>query len=105
MAHGVAWELQADQGWAQQVAEFRSKLEGATVVLFGLCPYCHEPMSAPVTVGPAVRMGAVAAIKVLEAPAVPPAEYVVWCNCTGDHKGRPSDQTGCGRYGLLQVTS
>jgi hypothetical protein len=108
MADVVPWESKADQGWARAVAALPSKVDGATVVLSGPCPHCHEPMSAPVTVGPVARMGPVAEMVAFEVaePALgaPPAKYVVWCNCTGDHKGRPADQAGCGRYGLLEVT-
>lgn len=105
MADVLPWELKADQGWAQRVAAFEQEAEGPVVVLSGECPHCHHPMAATVAVGPVVRMDATPMTFDFAARRKPAgADYVVWCNCTVDHKG-PAGEVGCGSFGLLQAES
>lgn len=101
------WSLDSSQTWAAGVATFEREAEGPVVVLSGSCPCCGHPMAAAVAVGPVVRMGATpkAFGSLSRRGTAASGEYVVWCNCTVDHKGRPTGEVGCGSFGLLLTAS
>ncbi len=99
----IGWEKKGDQAWVTKVlAELERDGQGPEIVLRGECPRCGDSMTATAAIGPVPRAGGVA-VEDLRLSAEP-RRYVIACNCTGTHKGRPDGECGCGVFGMLEVS-
>jgi hypothetical protein len=87
----------ADQEWAARVVQLPKVTDGGSITFAGPCPRCDDPMSCTVDIGPTPRMDGEEDV----IPRVGPERYVVYCNCSGDHAGRPAGEEGCGAFGAL----
>lgn len=98
--------------WVNDVADLgqqRSK-DGGTVTLSGDCPLCDEPMSVELRVDDRAGIRVTdetdhqPLVTVLRGSRKPKAFVkIAFCNCAGEHAGRPDDRTGCGAFGALLI--
>jgi hypothetical protein len=104
------YEFRASQKWAAGVADLASERldDGATVVLYGLCPDCKHEISVELPI--LIQTGTLRVTAdlddeiLLEGRDSRSFRKIARCNCQMAHEGRLADvKEGCGSYGALRV--
>ena len=84
---------------AADLSAWTLEMPAGAVIAIGPCPACSHPVSTAIVTDVLADTG-------VKASAVPPERRMTRrfpCNCTPDHKGRPSAAKGCGRWWLAAV--
>jgi hypothetical protein len=104
------YEFRASQTWAAGIADLPSERldDGATVVLYGLCPDCKHEMSVELPI--LLQTGSLRVTADLDDQSLVEGgdsrafRRIARCNCQMAHEERAADvKEGCGSYGALDV--
>jgi hypothetical protein len=117
----VKYDFREFPGWATRVAEFEQvrRDDGATIILCGDCPRCHDSMDVELPIK--AQTGGLAVTALLDNQLLLTTRRPPWrlgsqepeskaftktahCNCQMKHDERPDDvHEGCGAFGNLSV--
>ena len=101
----IPYREETPPGWSAVVVQtWQIDEVPGGVRLHGNCPTCDHPSETPVVeiiVAPGATSGAER-----KSVASDGAERVlIICACAQEHEGRPPERHGCGRAGLIDLTS
>ncbi|WP_221322349.1 hypothetical protein [Actinoplanes sp. L3-i22] len=97
----VPYREETPPGWTDAVAQNWSiDTTDRGFRLAGDCPTCTHPTETWVVTVAMVPGALPPRVTLTESETV-----LVVCDCAEEHEGRPSDRTGCGRAGYLEMLS
>ncbi|KUN79275.1 hypothetical protein [Streptomyces griseoruber] len=94
----VPYEEGSSQGYSERAADRFELVRHARryLVASGPCPRCNAHLEIPIVTEAVRALGN-------GGPASGGTEVPMYCECEGEHPGRPDGEEGCGAYWLLVV--